>query len=224
MTPDPRTSDDLTGLVAEAANMLLLDVALLVPASRHIRAHGPALLRTFAVVGTLDAAIGVASYRAGTPQWTRPVFGREPDAATLVDLRHPLLDEAVPNSIELAPARGVLVTGSNMSGKSTFLRTIGLNAVLAQTVNTCLATRYEAPIWTVRSVIGRSDDVAAGRSYYRDEVQAVLAIVDAGRTGTPHLFLFDELFRGTSTVERTRPKRRSGSWLKVTWTRHQGMS
>ena len=89
-----------------------------------------------------------------------------------------------------------------MSGKSTFLRTVGVNAILAQTVNTCLATRYEAPVFMVRSVIGRSDDVAAGRSYYRDEVEAILACVEASRTALPHLFLFDELFRGTSTVER----------------------
>ncbi len=57
----------------------------------------------------------------------------------------------------------------------TFLRTIGVNAVLAQTVNTCLATAYRAPVFTVRSVIGRSDDLMTGKSYYRDEVEAVLA-------------------------------------------------
>ena len=89
-----------------------------------------------------------------------------------------------------------------MSGKSTFLRTIGVTAVLAQTVNTCLATAYSAPVFTVRSVIGRSDDLMAGKSYYKDEVEAILALVHASRSHRPHLFLFDELFRGTSTVER----------------------
>ena len=200
---DPMASDDLTGLVAETANvLLLLDVVLLVLASREIQAQGAPLLRTFDLVGTVDAAIGVASYRAGTAIWTRPVFRTERLAATLVDVRHPLLLGAVPNSIELPPGRGALVTGSNMSGKSTFVKSVGLNVVLAQTINTCLATRYEAPILVVRSVIRRSDDVAGGRSYYRDEVEAVLSRVNASRTGPAHLFLFDELFRGTSTVER----------------------
>ena len=77
-----------------------------------------------------------------------------------------------------------------------------MNAILAQAVNTCLATSYRAPVFIVRSLIGRSDDLTAGRSYYRDEVEAVLSLVKASRSGRPHLFLFDELFGGTSTIER----------------------
>ena len=200
---DPTTSDDLTDAVHETANMLfLLDISLLFFAAREIRTHGPALLRTVAAVGTVDAAISVASYRVGTEGWTRPVFESQSGASTMLGLRHPLLPEAVPNSVELAPPQGVLITGSNMSGKSTFLRTVGVNAILAQTINTCLATRYSAPVFSVRSLIGRSDDLTAGRSYYRDEVEAVLSLVRASRSSRPHLFLFDELFRGTSTIER----------------------
>ena len=200
---DPMTSDDLTNVIHEAANMLfLLDLVLLFLASREIGAHGPALVRTVASVGTVDAAISVASYRVGAAGWTRPVFESPSGASTMLGLRHPLLPEAVPNSVELGPPRGVLVTGSNMSGKSTFLRTVGVNAILAQTINTCLATSYRTPVFLVRSLIGRSDDLTAGRSYYRDEVEAVLSLVRASRSTRPHLFLFDELFRGTSTIER----------------------
>ena len=200
---DPMASDELTNVIHEAANMLFLaDLVLLFLASREIRAHGPALVRTVASVGTVDAAISVASYRLGAAGWTRPVFESPSGASTMLGLRHPLLPEAVPNSVELGPPRGVLVTGSNMSGKSTFLRTVGVNAILAQTINTCLATSYRAPVFIVRSLIGRSDDLTAGRSYYRDEVDAVLSLVRASRSSRPHLFLFDELFRGTSTVER----------------------
>lgn len=200
---DPMTSDDLTNVIHEAANMLfLLDLVLLFLASREIGAHGPALVRTVASVGTVDAAVSVASYRVGAAGWTRPVFESPPGASTMLGLRHPLLPEAVPNSVELGPPRGVLVTGSNMSGKSTFLRTVGVNAILAQTINTCLATSYRAPVFLVRSLIGRSDDLTAGRSYYRDEVDAVLSLVRASRSSRSHLFLFDELFRGTSTIER----------------------
>lgn len=200
---DPLMSDDYSSAVFEALNMLLLlDVNVLYFASTEMRANSPALLRTIATIGTVDAAISVASYRAGTIGWTRPVLQSHAGSATMTDLRHPLLVEAVPNSIALAPPHGILVTGSNMSGKSTFLRTLGVNAVLAQTVNTCLAAAYSAPVFAVRSVIGRSDNLMAGKSYYRDEVEAVLALVHASRSRLPHLFLFDELFRGTSTVER----------------------
>ncbi len=74
-------------------------------------------------------------------------------------------------------AHGPALLRTNMSGKSTFLRTLGVNAVLAQTLNTCLASAYEAPVFTIRSVIGRGDDLVSGISYYKDEVEAVLAIV-----------------------------------------------
>jgi len=84
----------------------------------------------------------------------------------LRDLRHRLLDAPFPKSLALMPPAGVLVTGSNMSGKSTFLRTLGVNAVLAQTLNTGLASAYEAPVFTIRSVIGRGDDLVSGTSYY----------------------------------------------------------
>ena len=200
---DPLTSDDFAAAVFEVVNtMLLVDVNVLYFASKEIRAKSPELLRTIAAVGTVDAAIGVASYRVGTTGWSRPTLQPQPGRAKMVALRHPLLVGAVPNSIELGPPHGVLVTGSNMSGKSTFLRTIGVNAVLAQSVNTCLAEEYSAPRFIVRSVIGRSDDMIAGKSYYKDEVETVIALVRATRSPFPHLLLFDELFRGTSTVER----------------------
>jgi DNA mismatch repair ATPase MutS len=89
-----------------------------------------------------------------------------------------------------------------MSGKSTFLRSVGLAAVLGQTVNTCIAGKYEAPQLIVRSCIGRGDDLLLGKSYYLDEVQAVVEIVRASQSSQAHLFLFDELFRGTNAIER----------------------
>jgi len=170
--------------------------------ARSLRAHHAGLLRVTAAVGEVDAAISTASFRAGRRDWTRPGF-RQPGApAELTGFRHPLLPDAVPNGITLAPGRGVLITGSNMSGKSTCLRTIGVTAVMAQTLNTCLAAEYSAPVFNVRSSIGRSDDLASGKSYYIAEVESLLGLVEASNGPAPHLFLLDELFRGTNAVER----------------------
>ena len=193
----------LGSLVLEYLNLLfILDLTLLYFAAREIRAHGPALLRVIAAVGDVDAAISIASYRTGTPHWTRPRFLPAGSPIVLADLRHPLVASAVPNSITLGPPHGILVTGSNMSGKTTFVRTLGVAAVLAQTINTCLATAYDAPVLHVRSCIGRADDLLHGKSYYLVEVEAVMALVEASRSVEQHLFLFDELFRGTNAVER----------------------
>jgi len=74
--------------------------------------------------------------------------------------------------------------------------------VLAQTIHTCFARSYEAPVYQVRSCIGRADDLLAGKSYYLVEVESVLSLVRASESERPHLFIFDELFRGTNAVER----------------------
>jgi hypothetical protein len=196
-------ASDLANLVYEYLNLaLLLDANAVFFGGRQLRARAPGLLHTMAAIGEVDAAIGVASFRAGTDGWTRPRFCQSGAPVVLTDLRHPLVRDAVPNSIRLGPPHGVLVTGSNMSGKSTWLRTVGVSAVLAQTVNTCLATEYEAPVFNVRSCIGRADDLEAGKSYYLVEVEALLALVQASADASPHLFLLDELFRGTNAVER----------------------
>jgi dsDNA-specific endonuclease/ATPase MutS2 len=124
--------------------------------ARELRVHHAALLRVIAAMGEVDAAVSTASFRAGRRDWTRPSFVQPGAPANLSNLRHPLLVDAVPNSVSLAPGRGLLITGSNMSGKSTLLRTVGVTAILAQTLNTCLASEYYAPVFNVRSCIGRS--------------------------------------------------------------------
>ncbi len=200
---DPLAADALTLVVLEFLNVLfVLDANAFYFAGRELRRRAPQLLRVFETVGEIDAAIAVASFRAGTDAWSRPTFRPEHAPAVFDGMRHPLLDEAVPNSVSLSPPHGLLVTGSNMSGKSTFLRTVGVNVLMAQTIDTCLALAYDAPVYCVRSCIGRSDDLIAGKSYYLVEVESVLALVRASDDSRPHLFLFDELFRGTNAVER----------------------
>ena len=182
--------------------ILLFDANAAYFGGRELRERSAELLRVIDAVGEIDAAASIASFRAGTEGWTRPVRLAPRAAVTLDDVRHVLVPHAVPNSIALAPPHGVIITGSNMSGKSTFLRTVGATMVMAQTVNTCLASRYEAPPFMVRSCIGRNDNLVAGKSYYIVEVESVLGLVRASETTVAHLFLFDELFRGTNAVER----------------------
>jgi hypothetical protein len=194
---------DLVTVVYEYLNLaLLLDATGVYFAIRDLSRHGGALVRTAAAAGDVDAAISIASWRAGRMDWTRPDVRAADGNTEAADLRHPLVVDAVPNSIVIRPGRGVLVTGSNMSGKSTFLRTVGVNAILAQTINTCVAREYRAPVFHVRSCIGRTDDLLAGKSYFIAEVEALLELVRTSADRSPHLFLLDELFRGTNAVER----------------------
>jgi hypothetical protein len=205
VNPDPLILPfiDLVNAVYEYLNLaFLLDATGVYFAVRDLSRHGDSLVRTVAAAGDVDAALSVASFRAGRSDWIQPDIRNAEAASEFSELRHPLVRDAVPNSIALRPGHGVLVTGSNMSGKSTFLRTVGVNAVLAQTINTCLAREYRAPVFHVRSCIGRADDLLAGKSYYIVEVEALLALVRSSEDSVPHLFLLDELFRGTNAVER----------------------
>jgi hypothetical protein len=195
-------ANDFVSVVYEYVNtLLLLDATGVYFGARDLRLHCAALLRVVGAIGDVDAATSVAQYRETQPLWVRPGFSDD-GAVVAVDLCHPLLNAPVANSISLHLGEGVLVTGSNMSGKSTFLRTIGVNAVMAQTINTCIAREYRSPRFRVRSSIGRKDSLLEGKSYYVVEVEALVELLQASQSREPHLILLDELFHGTNTVER----------------------
>lgn len=114
---------------------------------------------------------------------------------------HPLLKAPVKNGI--TAGRGVLLTGSNASGKSTFLKTVAINAILAQTVHTCAADVYRAPFFHVYSSMALKDDITSGESYYIVEIKALKRILDAAAQKSTIILCFvDEVLRGTNTVER----------------------
>jgi len=152
-------------------------------------------------IGFLDAMISVASYRAQLGSFVEPAFLTSGPFLKIEEARHPLLNEPVANSISVESG-GVLITGSNMSGKTTFLKILGINTILAQTINTCLAKGYRASFFHVKTLIGRKDNVIEGKSYYLDEINALLRIINALDKDTPCLCLLDEIFRGTNSIER----------------------
>lgn len=165
-----------------------------------------AKLRAFVwAVGYVDALLSIAAYRENLEQynerWAKPVLSGKKAHLKLVDGVHPLVDDCVPNSMELQK-QGLILTGSNMSGKSTFMRVLGLNAIMAQTLYMVLAKSYEASPFQVMSSIDPGDDVLSGKSYFMAEAEAVLRIIKQLDGETPGLFILDELFRGTNPTER----------------------
>lgn len=152
-------------------------------------------------VGTLDACICIAYYRASAEHFCKPDFDRGRGLAA-EELYHPLLAHPVKNSIDTE--RGVLITGSNASGKSTFLKTVALGAVLAQTVYTVPAESFSSPFYRVMSSMALRDSLMSGDSYFMVEIKALKRILDACGTETavPVLCFVDEVLRGTNTVER----------------------
>jgi hypothetical protein len=141
------------------------------------------------------------------PRLRRPSFAGPVGPATFVGLRHPLVGDCVPNSAMPGPVDGLILTGANMTGKSTFLRSLGLNVVLAQSIVTVFADAYRAPWMTVRTSISPTDELLAGKSLYQKEAETVVSVVGQAQRPGALLCLFDELFRGTNSVDRISARR-----------------
>ena len=164
--------------------------------------------------GRLDASIAVASWRRTLSVWCEPVLTEEPAAErgaaaaeqpvyAVKGLIHPLLEAPVGNDLETS--RPILVTGSNASGKSTFLKAAAYAALLAQTVRTVPASEYAAPPLRVCTSMALRDSLQEGESYYIVEIRSLKRILDAAEAGSGQpriLCCIDEVLRGTGTVER----------------------
>ncbi len=173
-----------------------------------VQKHLSEIDRMATVIGELETAIVIGEYRTGLKgEYCVPelLSGNGDDTfLKLEQLYHPLLNEPVKNDIEVK--KGVLLTGSNASGKSTFLRAVALNAILAQTIHTCMARAYRGGMFYIYSSMSLQDDLVSGDSYYMVEVKSIRRILkevqEAGKDGKQVLCFVDEVLRGTNTVER----------------------
>lgn len=151
-------------------------------------------------LGLIDSMISVGSFRRIIPYYCIPTFAQT-DEINIKDVYHLGIKEPVANSI--CDNRPVLLTGSNASGKSTFLKSVAINAILAQSINTCPATSYTAPYYRVYSSMALRDSIESGESYYIVEIKSLKRIMDkANESGDRILCFVDEVLRGTNTVER----------------------
>ena len=153
-------------------------------------------------LGRLDAAIAVASYRKSLPRYAEPEldFSAARPYIRAAAMAHPLLTEPVTN--DLVADTPMLITGSNASGKSTFLKVAALCAIMAQSICTCTAESYTASAMRVYSSMALTDDLMSGESYYIVEIRSLKRILDSLGGKTPVLCVIDEVLRGTNTVER----------------------
>ncbi|MBL4935749.1 MutS family DNA mismatch repair protein [Clostridium sp. YIM B02515] len=159
------------------------------------------LRKVYIALGELDALISIASYRTGLTYYCEPVLNKKERNMDIINMYHPLIDNPVANSIKIENG-GIVLTGSNMSGKSTFLRTLGINVLFAQTICTCLSESYTGSYFKILSSISPSDNLLVGKSYYLGEAEAVLRIIKACNEELPCLCIIDEIFRGTNPIER----------------------
>lgn len=150
-------------------------------------------------VGRLDAAMAVASYRSSLARYCLPQFTSQAQLIAKA-IYHPLVEKPVANPVLLV--RNMIITGSNASGKSTYVKAVAVNAIFAQTIHTCLAdslTMKPAKILTSMAV---RDNVVEGDSYFIAEIKSLRRILNALSEEVHVLCFVDEILKGTNTVER----------------------
>lgn len=194
------------GLVHLILNALVLwDVQFFAALDAWRRRHGRALRAWLESLAALEGLAVWAGVRHDYPAWSMPLVGDELRGVSGAAVGHPLIAAGarVANPVSL-PGPGSLwvLTGSNMSGKSTYERTLGVTLVLAYAGAPVCAERFECGRFAVHTSMRNVDNLEKSVSSFYAELARMKRIVAAARQGDPVLFLLDEIFRGTNSEDR----------------------
>jgi hypothetical protein len=201
---EKRVDGDITAIVSFLADLIkiMFNIEVLTYFSfiESLKRERENINRLFITIGEIDSAISVASVRKEHEIFCRPAFvtGKKVRYQAIF---HPLITNCISNDLILDD-QSMLLTGSNMSGKTTFIRTVAINAIMAQAFYTCFAKEYTAPFFRLYSSIRISDALSEGKSYYLQEVLVIKELIDQSEKAGQCLFILDEIFKGTNTVER----------------------
>lgn len=157
--------------------------------------------QVFSFVGYLDVLHSICTLRENVPYFCHPTATGKEEKLNTLSVYHPLISNCVGNDLILTD-KSVLITGSNMSGKTCFMRTIAINLLTGKTINTCFAHGFSIDTdMKVYSVICTKDDLLEGKSYFFKEAENVKRALEESEKGN-RLIILDELFKGTNTTER----------------------
>jgi len=179
----------------------LIEVFAIFSITRELEDKKASIQLLFDYIGIIDSSISVVSLREGKINTCIPTFTSCSKEFHAKGIFHPLIQDCVKNDL-LINGKSILITGSNMSGKSTFLRTMAINSILAQTIYTCFADKFTSPSLKQFSSIRIDDNLFDGKSYYFEEVNIMGSLLSQVESPNQNLFILDEVFKGTNTIER----------------------
>jgi hypothetical protein len=187
------------------AFVLRLPVHLVHAIERWRAEVGPHIPNWLKAVGEFEALACISAFAFDHPQYPFPQIADAGSCFEASQIGHPLIPAAhcVRNDLRLDDqVRLVLISGSNMSGKSTMLRTVGTNLVLAQAGAPVCARSLTASVFQLGTAMRIRDSLQSGESLFYAAVSRLKAVVDCARNGRPLLFLFDEILQGTNSHDR----------------------
>lgn len=180
----------------------LLEPILIFKIAKELELKKNDISKVFIAVAQVDVALSIYNFRNGLLYYTLPDVTENKKSFFAREIYHPLIANPVANSLDLSNDQSVLISGSNLSGKTTFIRTIGINAILSQTINTAFAKELVIPKLKVHSAIRIIDNLLDESSYYYEEVKVIKEMIRESELEHQNLFLLDEIFKGTNTIER----------------------
>ncbi|MBB6127685.1 MutS-related protein [Mucilaginibacter lappiensis] len=184
--------------------LFLLEPRIYASSIKHIEKYREDIELVYQYVAEIDMLVAIQSVREGLPYYSKPQFIDTDAQMNITDLYHPLIDKCVTNSLYTRADKGALITGSNMSGKTTFIKAIAVNTLLAQTLFTSCTNEYKAPFLKIQTSIKTSDSIEEQKSYFQAQAQSILTIMSRSNEveQVKSLVIIDEIFRGTNTIER----------------------
>jgi DNA mismatch repair ATPase MutS len=192
----------MTNLVVNS--LFLYDLQCVYRLERWKNENGPHLVTWLQTVRETEAMCSVATFAFNHPQFAFPnVNDRQHLSA--IDIGHPLIPERerVVNNVDLDSTQSVMIiTGANMAGKSTFLRSLGVNVVLALAGAPVCAREFHCPLISLRSGMRTADSLKENQSYFYAELSRLKAIMDELRNGEVLLILLDEILKGTNSTDK----------------------
>lgn len=199
-------SDSRRNLIVAALDIpLMYSVQVAFAAERWRRAHGHAVRAWLSAIGAMEALLSLGTYSYEHPDDPFPEFTEGAPCFDATAIRHPLISSrtCIPNDVHLsATTRVLLVSGSNMSGKSTLLRSVGINTVLAMAGAPVRAQRLRLTALQVGASIRINDSLQEGSSRFYSEITRLRKLFDLAGGDPPLLFLLDELLQGTNSSDR----------------------
>jgi hypothetical protein len=189
-------------LIAELLKIITLtEPYLFYKTLKLIKGKQSEIEKLYCFAGEIDSLLAISKIRNAAPWYCVPSNGTLTEKFSFTDMIHPLVPSCVANSLSVLD-KSILLTGSNMSGKSTFIRTVGVNILLSQTINTCFARYFHLQqACILDSMITISDDLMNSKSLFFEEVLTMKQMLDSSENGH-HIYLLDEIFKGTNTLER----------------------
>lgn len=198
----------LNMLVGALMNMLFLwDFRQIIALQEWKKRYGAELIEALEVVGEVEALSSLAILSINHPNWSFPeVLNAEEKVLEFQDLNHPLIDPktAVANNYTKEDHRIALITGSNMAGKSTFLRTVGTNMVLAFCGAPVCAQNMRVSVMHLITYMRIKDSLQESTSTFKAELDRMKLILETVRKEPHSFFLIDEMLRGTNSVDKYR--------------------